>query len=379
MTELDNIIFLFASTLWRNDWMGARSGIFSLFQENLLPIVSIVLIFLAILLIILFLIYLGAMSVHARRKIYVDFNAVKWEAVVKLILDREDFRPKEHVSRKDRKYFRDIIISEYLKHDASGKNRLRLAYKQLGFFEDDIAQLKKPSWWKKIQAIGRLEEMGLREAEDNVFSLLKDSRHEVRIAALRMLSSMGSKKLFGILPELFAEESRWEYRNMVNVLYNAGIPANDLMPLAVSQERDLRKAAAILLGKQGSEEAIPILKDLVNDNDKDVRREAVRSLGLIGSSDAMPILIEKINDSNHQVQGAVARALGDLSKWKDLDVAFFLEWLANVPDFGVRFEAISNLCRLGEEGKKIIKELKHKYPEIAQEFLFEKENVDHNI
>ncbi len=82
--------------------------------------------------------------------------------------------------------------------------------------------------------------------------------------------------------------------------------------MAESDNRDYRKAAAILLGQKDKFDAIKVLKKLCYDNIEDVRREAVLSLGRIGHIDAIPILREKMNDKHYQVRVAVVKALGNI-------------------------------------------------------------------
>jgi HEAT repeat protein len=181
-----------------------------------------------------------------------------------------------------------------------------------------------------------------------------------------MLASAGSQKLGGILPQIFADNTRWSYRFLVNNLFNTGIPVGSLKPLASSPNRDLRKAAAILLGKPANKKAIPILYSLSGDKIKDIRREAVHSLGRVGSIEAIPILSDRLSDVNPQVRAGVATALGEL---KDDTTLCLLDRLAADPNFEVRLQAFFALQQFGQSGKNIIRKYQIKYPEIAQEFL----------
>ncbi|MBA7577930.1 hypothetical protein ES708_19786 [subsurface metagenome] len=161
-------------------------------------------------------------------------------------------------------------------------------YKNFGFLDDDIKQLRSRAWWRRVMAIERLGVLEMKAAENHIFPLLTD-RSEVRFAALRALATMGSRRLGKMLPEIFANNSRWAYRFLVNTLAEAKIPVASLRPLAASADHDYRKAAAILLGREGNDEAIPLLKQLAGDTVKDIRRESVLSLGRIGSAEAVPI------------------------------------------------------------------------------------------
>ena len=206
----------------------------------------------------------------------------------------------------------------------------------------------------------------MAEAESIVLPLLWHKKSEVRYSALRMLSSTGSDKLGSMLTMIFADNSRWAYRFLTSILMDTRIPVDSLKPLASSTNRDLRKAAAILLGKEGNRDAISILEELADDEVKDVRREAVRSLGRVGLFDVIPVLSSKVDDKNPQVRAVAANALGTL---KDTNSLSLLERLADDPDFDVRFQAFLALEQFGQAGINLIAKYELKYPEMVREFV----------
>lgn len=361
--------------LWDDGWVGQNYDILLELQESLLPIVKNTLIVLTVLFILLLAIYLVSIYVHTRRKRYIARKMAQWQSMIHELAYGERSLGDFNIPGKDKKYFRDILIAEFFKQDVSGKNRIRDLYRQLGFLNDDIQQLKSRLWWNKIRAVERLGDLELAEAEEYVFPLLANKKSEVRFSALKMLASRGSKKLIGILPKIFADESRWAYRYLVNTLFLAEIPADNLKPLASSRNRGLRKAAAILLGRKENKEAVPLLQNLANDGVKDIRREAIRSLGRISLVEAMPILSDKISDAEPQVRTEVARALGEL---KDLNTLLLLDRLADDPDFEVRLQAFFALARFGKPGEDVIRKYEVKHPEIAREFLAKSKNGNHN-
>ena len=188
---------------------------------------------------------------------------------------------------------------------------------------------------------------------------------------MKMLASIGSAALLEMLSEISTSNTRWSYRYIVNKLYLAEIPVDALKPFALSEDRDLRKGVATLLGKEGNIEAIPILQDLISDSVKDVRREAVSSLGRICSTAVIPVLTITVKDENPQVRAESAKALGKL---QDLGTLPLIEKLADDPEYGVRFQAFFALDRFGQPGENVIRKYQDKYPEIAREFLAKKKN-----
>lgn len=344
-------------------------------QESLLPIVKYTLIVLTALFTLLLVIYLVSIFKHDREKRYITRKTADWQSTVQRLLHGEKSRNDFDIPRKERRYFRDVLMAECAKQGGRSKDKIRDLYKQFGFLDDDINQLRSRIWWKKIEAMERIGDLRLIEVEDNILPMLLAKRSEVKFSALRALASIGSQKLAEMLPKIFADNSRWAYRYLVNKLYIVEIPPDNLKPLASSPDRDLRKATAILLGKKGNEKAIPMLRNLADDGVKDVRREAIHSLGEIGSTKAISILSNRIDDDEPQVRAEIARALGKL---KDLNSLSLIDQLADDIDFEVRFQAFFALERFGQPGEDIIRTYQAKYPEIAEEFLSKSKNGNLN-
>lgn len=335
-------------------------------QESLLSPVKSILIFLSALLLIFLAVYLLTIYSHYRRAKYVKRKTPKWQGAIRSLLLGEISVEGVKISSKDRGYLRDILIAEFSGRDSRGREDVRSLYKKLGFFEDDLKGLKSRTWWKRIHAILRLGQLQIADADEQVFALLEDERSEVRFSALDMLASNGSEKLPGIICEIFEKSSRWSYRYLVNILFPYQFPAGYLTPMATSKNRDLRKAAAILLGNSEDAESVPALANLANDDVKDVRREAVHSIGRIAAVEGLPVIECKIGDDEPQVRAEAARALGEI---QDPHALYLLDRLADDPDFDVRFKAFFALGRFGEGGRRIIKKYEAMYPEMAGEFL----------
>lgn len=336
------------------------------FRENVLPIVQYLLAALFLLFLIILTWYLLITYLYSRNKRYLARKKPAWENMISRLLEGTKAPDEVYLSLRERKYFREVLIAVSSELGADGQDKLRELYKRLGFLNQDFQKLKSRLWWRRVHALERLEELEIVGSEVVVFPLLHDRVDEVRFAALKMLASIGSRKLGQVLPGIFGDNNRWSYRFLVNVLFSADIPVDNLKLLARSPDRDLRKAAAILLGKPGREGALPLLKNLINDKIKDVRREAVCALGRLATPSAMPLLQQKINDPHPQVRTATAKSLGQL---KDRNTLSLLEQLAGDADFYVRYQAFSALIKSGDPGKDIIRKYEVKYPAMTKEFL----------
>jgi len=343
-------------------------------QAIILPLVKYTLIVLSAILALLIIIYILSSYIHHRQKEYTVWKTDHCKSIIGSIL-REGMTPLGfRLTRKEKHCFRDALIDEYSRQSASGKDTIRDLYKKFGFYYKDIRTIRHGMWWKKIQAIERLESIEMGEAESVMLPLLWHKKSEIRYAALKMLSYVGSEKLSAMLLVIFNDNSRWAYRFLTNALMDTKIPVDRLTPLASSTNRDLRKAAAILLGRIGDREAITILESLVDDEVKDVRREAVRSLGRVGLIDGIPVLSDKINDNNPQVRAVAASSLGIL---KDTESLPLLDKLADDQDFDVRFAAFQALEGFGQSGVNIITKHSSKYPEMVNEFISKVGSTNH--
>jgi HEAT repeat protein len=76
----------------------------------------------------------------------------------------------------------------------------------------------------------------------------------------------------------------------------------------------VRLAAAEILGRAGTEESIPTLREALKDQDEDVREAAAHALGQLGDRESIPALREALKDQDSDVRLAAAgalRCLGD--------------------------------------------------------------------
>ena len=87
-------------------------------------------------------------------------------------------------------------------------------------------------------------------------------------------------------------------------------PEPDLLALLVDPEPQLRRRAALAIGRVGREEGTAPLVASLADPEPEVRQMAAFALGLIGDPSATNALIQGLQDPSPAVQGRVAEALG---------------------------------------------------------------------
>jgi HEAT repeat protein len=140
-------------------------------------------------------------------------------------------------------------------------------------------------------------------------------------------------------------------RGAVDVLGKIGseqaVPA--LVEALGSEDMGLRLLAAKALGKIGSQDAIPDLRQALQDEHKAVRRAAASALGGIGAEEAVESLVEVLRDGSNdrRVRESAARALGQIGSEKA--ISDLLEVLLRDKERYVRMSAARALGKVGSE------------------------------
>jgi len=90
-------------------------------------------------------------------------------------------------------------------------------------------------------------------------------------------------------------------------------PQPDLLPLVTDPEAQVRRRAALAIGRVGDPEGIaPLARLLASEPDPEVRQMAAFAIGLIGDASGAEPLIAALGDADPLVQGRAAEALGAL-------------------------------------------------------------------
>ena len=342
----------------------------------LTPFVKKILIGLLIFLFLMLIFYIVTIIVHWNSEKIRNKKRIKYTFLLNKILQKQINPNSITISKKDEKYLRDLLILKLKFSSNDEKKIIKILYKFWGLEKEDIKQLKNRRWWKKVEALNRLNKMEMHEAESLALKLIVNKKTEVRYAALKMLVGIKSDKIYPVVYLMFTSSSRWAYKYLVSVLSDTNIPPRYLKPLATSGNRDYRKAAAILLGAKENESALPLLEMLAKDPIKDVRREAINSLGEINTDKSLVIMEKHIKDPNYQIRASLAKGL---SGYNNATVFRLLEKLADDDVFEVRLEAFYSLNKLGTQGKNIIEKYYLKYPDLAMEFLNKRERESKGV
>ncbi|PKL72214.1 hypothetical protein CVV26_02610, partial [Candidatus Kuenenbacteria bacterium HGW-Kuenenbacteria-1] len=124
-----------------------------------------------------------------------------------------------------------------------------------------------------------------------------------------------------------------------------------LKKMIEDEDYDVRISAAQALGNFG-EKILPILKKMIEDEDSNVRRTVAQTLGNLGEK-ALPILKKMIEDEDLNVRKIVAQALGNFGE----EALSILEKMVEDEDYDVRISVAQALGNLGEEALPILKKM----------------------
>ncbi|MGA1793725.1 MAG: HEAT repeat domain-containing protein [Thermoplasmatota archaeon] len=275
------------------------------FEEVLFSVIIYLIVGAALFLFIQILIYSTITVKNYRKRRSLKNRLPAWTEQIEDYLRRRGTRARFHLRGEEKKAFRDMVIGYYcgVPQDASNddlhkplklrgddKRRLRMLYRELGFVEEDLDQIKDGTWWTKSVALGRLSRLELNDAEDLAVDLMETEHRELTVSCISYLASIKSRYLHDRLDEVFQITEEAQFNEVATELSKADIGIGQLKKLADCDVRSGRKAAAILLGRKGLHHSTAVLKKLAADPFEDVRLEVARSLGRIGSLKAIRVL-----------------------------------------------------------------------------------------
>jgi HEAT repeat protein len=107
----------------------------------------------------------------------------------------------------------------------------------------------------------------------------------------------------------------------------------------------IRRYACDSLGKIGNEDAIPVLKDLLNDDDSILRSYVVSSLAYFNTDEIEDILIQSLRDSFWRIRVAACKALSDRDSKESVDILIYKA--EKDPEANVKKAAMSALAVIG--------------------------------
>ncbi|RCK80688.1 MAG: hypothetical protein OZSIB_3001 [Candidatus Ozemobacter sibiricus] len=158
------------------------------------------------------------------------------------------------------------------------------------------------------QALGLI---GRSESTDILITGLRDDNEWVRTYAAISLGRIGDPRAIIPLIRGLSDRNSEVHRNIVKAFQNLGPKVFDTLKDCVeSDDRMLRRNAAIALGELREERGIDLLIILLEDPEEKVRQAAAEALGVFPGLKAQSVLAGALNDRSYHVRTAALTALG---------------------------------------------------------------------
>jgi HEAT repeat protein len=125
-----------------------------------------------------------------------------------------------------------------------------------------------------------------------------------------------------------------------------GVKAELLQLFEESEDEEMRRYLALVLGYSRDPEAVPLLVDALDDEDAQLRIYALWGLGALGDPSALEPLLAATSDEDPGLRKTAAFALGELGERSAVDE---LRRLLEDPVADVRWNAALSLARLGDD------------------------------
>ncbi|GAA0441615.1 hypothetical protein Aca07nite_30380 [Actinoplanes capillaceus] len=236
------------------------------------------------------------------------------------------------------------------------RRALAEVFERRGAARQAVARLRHRDPVRRARAAELLGHLGRPDSATALHALLDDTSPEVRVVAARALGAIGVPA--SARPLLAALGRHGMPAHLVAfALSQIGVGAVPALHAALGDAEPSVRATALqalgLIGALGS--AAPITELLDHEPHPDVRLAAVRTLGRLGGRPAVAPLRAAMDPARvPELRVAATRSLGEVGGPAAADV---LGSLLADPDHRVAAEAAQALRRLGEPGRRRLREI----------------------
>jgi HEAT repeat protein len=216
---------------------------------------------------------------------------------------------------------------------------------------------KDPSPEVRREAILALGRMRAANALEPIVETMDDPTDDVRVASVWALGQIGTEEIVNPLSAALRkaqvasiDAAYW----LGETRSKAAVAPLGALILQSDIDLELKRAVARALARIATEDVVPFLMDLLQDNDASVKVIAATALGQMKSATATAKLIERLIDNKEapSVRSAAASSLGLIKA--ETAVQPLIEAL-DAPEAEVRLTVAQSLFHIGE--RKVVKEL----------------------
>lgn len=248
--------------------------------------------------------------------------------------------------KENRGFVRRILLSTAIRFPSDGRTLLVDLYRELGYLRKDLKLLKSWLWWKRLEAVIRIEGMRLPHILDFLMERMEDSNELVSVAAMRALSVLHFPGKVEKILDALSRRAPYRKDIFIDVLNNLGHDhVDDVIRYLVNcYDPYIASICISVLGNLRVDRAHDVFLNFVNSSDDEVVRESVVALSKIRKTEgAAEAIREMLKHSSSSVRAAAVEAL---TRMQDLDAIPLIQRLENDEDVEVR-RSVFYSTRLG--------------------------------
>lgn len=143
---------------------------------------------------------------------------------------------------------------------------------------------------------------------------LKDEDGHIRTISALALSRIGNPEAIELIKALLVDPYEDVQEAAVEALSNFGpkLNVNEFILMLNAKNPNLRKNAALILGKIGASEAVPSLGFALKDGEVAVRKACIKAFSMLKTEESIKFLIHALTDENPQIRTYSVLSLGQI-------------------------------------------------------------------
>jgi len=249
------------------------------------------------------------------------------------------------LKRENRGFVRRILISTTVRFPAESRVILTNLYIELGYLKEDLKLLRSWLWWKRLEAVTRLERVRLPQALPHLLERIEDRNELVAVAAMRALSSLNFPAEVEMILDSLSRRAPYRKDIFIDVLNNL---CRDRVEEVVGYLGEcfdpyIASICISVLGNLRVERAHDVFLSFLSSSDDDVVCEAVRALSKIRrSSQSVDKLRRLLKHESPKVRSCVVEAL---TRMQDLEAIPLIRLLETDDHVDVRRSVFYSLRR----------------------------------
>ncbi len=270
---------------------------------------------------------------------------------------------KAHLNLKvDLRFLKAILASYISRVRGVPGDRLMQAYKELGYFDGDIRDVRSGKWWRQARGAHNMGMLQKPESIPYLVSLIDHRRLDVRLMAGYALGRLGDVRAIQPLLQETAQANVWIRIRLLEVVQNMRDKALPALrkTLRESATPEILALCIETLGQSKDEQSAPLIMEFCTHPDMEVSLKAIKALGEIRYLPALELLMDLLKDERWQIKALACKSLGNMGDVRAVDG--LSEKLGDA-HWWVRSNAAGAMARLELEGVRKLLEAARSDPD----------------